>query len=159
MGDRLARGAAFRRIEDIPPAQCLLVRRPKTYYRAKRFLVAQGVLETSDGDRIHLRIATWSPRLTGNGYPILWDNGKCAIFNRPRPGTSRGLSRLDGYTLGLEQGLVAGERGTVLMVLKARSVQVSESQRARIDACDDLATLKEWAEAALTIATADDLFR
>ncbi len=56
-------------------------------------------------------------------------------------------------------GLVAGERGTVLMVLKARGLQVSESQCARIDACDDLATLKGWAEAALTAATADDLFK
>ena len=45
----------------------------------------------------------------------------------------------------------------MLMVLAARSLPVSESQRARIDACDDLATLKEWAEAALTVATADDL--
>jgi hypothetical protein len=54
---------------------------------------------------------------------------------------------------------VAGERGTVLMVLKARSPQVSETQRARIDTCDDLATLKQWAEAALTVATADDLFK
>jgi hypothetical protein len=54
---------------------------------------------------------------------------------------------------------VAGERGTVLMVLKARGLQVSDSQRARIDACDDLATLKKWAETALTAATADDLFK
>lgn len=54
---------------------------------------------------------------------------------------------------------VAGERGTVLMVLKARSLPVSESQRARIGAYDDLATLKEWAEAALTAATAEDLFK
>jgi hypothetical protein len=64
-----------------------------------------------------------------------------------------------GREEGREEGLVAGERGTVLMVLKARSLQVSESQRARIDACDDLATLKQWAEAALTVATADDLFK
>ena len=64
-----------------------------------------------------------------------------------------------GREEGREEGLVAGERGTVLMVLKARSLQVSESQRARIDACDDLATLKQWAEAALTVATADDLFQ
>ena len=66
--------------------------------------------------------------------------------------------REEGLERGLERGLVAGERGTVLMVLKARGLQVSDSQRARIDACDDLATLKEWAESALTAATADDLF-
>jgi hypothetical protein len=64
-----------------------------------------------------------------------------------------------GREEGLEQGLVAGERGTVLMVLKARNLQVSDSQRTSINACDDLATLKEWAEAALTVATVDDLFK
>ena len=65
---------------------------------------------------------------------------------------------LSYYGQGREEGLVAGERGTVLMVLKARGLAVSDAQRARIDACDELATLKEWAEAALTVATADDLF-
>jgi len=63
------------------------------------------------------------------------------------------------YGQGREEGLIAGERGTVLMVLKARGLKVSDSQRERIDACDDLTTLKEWAEAALTVATADDLFK
>jgi hypothetical protein len=74
-------------------------------------------------------------------------------------GQGREEGREEGLEAGREQGLVAGERGTVLMVLKARSLQVSDSQRARIDACDDLATLKEWAEAALTAATPDDLFK
>jgi hypothetical protein len=45
------------------------------------------------------------------------------------------------------------------MVLKARGLPVSDSQRARIDACDDLAALKAWAEAALNAATVDDLFK
>ena len=43
------------------------------------------------------------------------------------------------------------------MVLKARGLQVSDSQQARIDSCDDLATLKQWAEAALTAATAQPI--
>jgi hypothetical protein len=72
--------------------------------------------------------------------------------------TYYGQGREEGLEQGMEQGLVAGERGTVLMVLKARNLQVSDSQRARINTCDDLATLKEWAEAALTVATADELF-
>jgi hypothetical protein len=73
-------------------------------------------------------------------------------------GQGREEGREEGLEEGREEGLVAGERGTVLMVLKARGLQVSDGQRARIDACDDLATLREWAEAALTAATADDLF-
>lgn len=63
-----------------------------------------------------------------------------------------------GREEGREEGLVAGERGTVLMVLKARGLPVSDSQRSRIDACDDLAVLKAWAQAALTAAAVDDLF-
>ena len=62
------------------------------------------------------------------------------------------------YGQGREQGLVEAGRGTVLMVLKARGLQVSDGQCARIDSCDDLATLKEWADTALTASTADDLF-
>ena len=76
------------------------------------------------------------------------------------PFSKLGLSYYgQGREEGREEGLVAGERGTVLMVLKARGLQVGDSQRARIDACDDLPTLREWAEAALTAATADDLFK
>lgn len=76
------------------------------------------------------------------------------------PFSKLGLSYYgQGREEGREEGLVAGERGTVLMVLKARGLQVNDGQRTRIDACDDLATLKEWAEAALTVATADELFK
>jgi hypothetical protein len=74
-------------------------------------------------------------------------------------GQGREEGREEGREVGREEGLVAGERGTVLMVLKARGLAVSDAQRARIDACDDLAVLKAWAEAALTAATVDDLFK
>ena len=76
------------------------------------------------------------------------------------PFSKLGLSYYgQGREEGREEGLVAGERGTVLMVLKARGLPVSDSQRARVDACDDLAVLKAWAEGALTAATVDDLFK
>jgi hypothetical protein len=76
------------------------------------------------------------------------------------PFSKLGLSYYgQGREEGREEGMVAGERGTVLMVLKARGLPVTDSQRSRIDACDDLAVLKAWAEAALTAATVDDLFK
>jgi hypothetical protein len=75
------------------------------------------------------------------------------------PFSKLGLSYYgQGREEGREEGLVAGERGTVLMVLKARGLPVSDSQRSRIDACDDLAVLKAWAQAALTAEAIDDLF-
>src|ERR1700722_13316608 len=66
---------------------------------------------------------------------------------------------LSYYGQGREEGLVAGERGTVLMVLTDRGLPVTEIQQARIDSCDDLAALKPWSEAALPAATFDDLFK
>jgi hypothetical protein len=63
-----------------------------------------------------------------------------------------------GREEGREEGLIAGERGAVYMVLKARRFEVSDHQRELIDSCDDLATLKAWAEAAITAATPDDIF-
>jgi hypothetical protein len=66
---------------------------------------------------------------------------------------------LSYYGQGEEKGLIVGERGTVLMVLKARGLRVSDSQRDPVDACGDLNQLKGWAEAALTAETADEVFR
>jgi len=63
-----------------------------------------------------------------------------------------------GREEGREEGLVAGERGTVLMVLKARGLKISDSQREIIDSCTDLAMLKAWAEAALTAETTGQVF-
>jgi hypothetical protein len=64
-----------------------------------------------------------------------------------------------GEEKGLEKGLIVGERGTVLMVLKARGLRVSESQRELVNACEDLTMLRGWAETALTAETADEVFR
>jgi hypothetical protein len=56
-------------------------------------------------------------------------------------------------------GLVDGERNTVLMVLKARGLQASDSHRDQVSACADLEQLREWAETALTAKTANDVFQ
>jgi hypothetical protein len=63
-----------------------------------------------------------------------------------------------GREEGREEGLVAGERGTVLMVLKARGVRVSDHQRELLDSCADLAVLKAWAETAVTATSTDEVF-
>ena len=56
-------------------------------------------------------------------------------------------------------GEVAGERNTIRMVLKACGLTPTEEQAERVEACDDLDTLKKWAEAALTATNADDIFQ
>jgi hypothetical protein len=62
------------------------------------------------------------------------------------------------YDEGLGKGLVEGERNTVLMVLKARGLQVTDSQRDLVSTCTDFEQLKRWAEAAVTAETACDVF-
>lgn len=65
----------------------------------------------------------------------------------------------EGKAEGEVQGEVIGERHTIRMVLKARGLTLTEEQSRHIDACDDLATLKEWSEAALTAKGTGDIFR
>ena len=62
------------------------------------------------------------------------------------------------YGEGWADGLLEGERHAVLLVLKARHLEVTDSQRERIAACADLDQLKAWAEAALTATDAGELF-
>lgn len=64
----------------------------------------------------------------------------------------------EGREEGREEGLVEGERGTVRMVLKARRLELSDDQRERLDTCNDLAQLREWAELALTATTTAEVF-
>ena len=66
-----------------------------------------------------------------------------------------GQGRADGEA----RGEARGERHTIRMVLRARGLTVSEEQADRIEACDDLATLNKWADAALTATDADDIFK
>jgi hypothetical protein len=44
-------------------------------------------------------------------------------------------------------------------VLRARDLQVTDSQRDLVSACDDLEQLKQWAEAALTAERTSDVFQ
>jgi hypothetical protein len=63
------------------------------------------------------------------------------------------------FAEGKAHGRVIGERHTIRMVLKARGLMLTQGQSAQIEACDDLITLKEWSEAALTAKDADDIFK
>lgn len=69
-----------------------------------------------------------------------------------------GKGKAEGLAEGLAEGKLEGARETVRMVLKARGLQPSSDQQARVDACTDLAQLGKWADAALTASTASDVF-
>lgn len=57
------------------------------------------------------------------------------------------------------QGKAEGKAESVLRVLKARGISISEDDRTRITACTDPETLNTWLDRAGTIDTADQLFR
>jgi hypothetical protein len=113
---------------------------------------AAGILALSpeDAKKYYEHGLRMSPEIVRNALEHLM----ATKYNEPF--SKLGLSY---YGQGREEGLVAGERGTVLMVLRARGLPVSDAHRARIDACDDHAALKAWAETALTAAAVDDLFK
>jgi hypothetical protein len=59
---------------------------------------------------------------------------------------------------GKAEGELEGARNTVLMVLKARSLEPSESERHQVADCADLDQLNKWADAALEATTTEEVF-
>ena len=70
----------------------------------------------------------------------------------------QGPSYRRGLAEGLAEGEARGEARSVLAVLEARGVTVTEEQRARILGCDDLERLGLWVRRAATVADASELF-
>jgi hypothetical protein len=70
------------------------------------------------------------------------------------------------FSRGKEEGEREGTKGgrreeageDILLVLKARGLDVSEAERDRITGCTDLRRLKEWIKRAVTVERAADLF-
>jgi uncharacterized ferritin-like protein (DUF455 family) len=65
-----------------------------------------------------------------------------------------------GHQAGLEAGRVAGAlaeaRRAVSRVLSRRGLAVTAEQQAKLDTCEDLATLERWLDQAITAASADE---
>lgn len=59
---------------------------------------------------------------------------------------------------GLEAGLRANARTSVLRVLALRGLTLGETGRDRLETCDELVLLQTWLDRAVTVATADDIF-
>ncbi len=56
------------------------------------------------------------------------------------------------------EGEAKGEAKALLRVLERRALAISDSQRERILACSDMATLESWLDKAVTAASTDELF-
>jgi hypothetical protein len=54
-----------------------------------------------------------------------------------------------GHAAGHTAGHVVGQRSMLVQILTSRGVTLTVEQRRRLDACNDAATLTQWAEHAL----------
>ncbi len=62
------------------------------------------------------------------------------------------------YVRGLAQGRIAGARESVLAVLDARGLEVTESERRRVLSVSDPGELRAWLRRAATVAAVSELF-
>jgi hypothetical protein len=60
---------------------------------------------------------------------------------------------------GRAEGRAEGEAAAVLAVLETRGLALTEEQRARIRGCTEADVLDRWVRKAVTVASADELFR
>ena len=65
--------------------------------------------------------------------------------------------RQEGRVEGRVEGRLEGEARALLRMLEARGLAVTDAQRARILACDDLGVLDRWVAAVLTAGSVDEL--
>jgi hypothetical protein len=79
-----------------------------------------------------------------------------ALFERARrEGELEG--RREGELDGLRQGKVDGLREALLRLIGRTGIALSDGERARVQTCDDPATLEQWIENVLTAKTAADI--
>ncbi len=79
-----------------------------------------------------------------------------ALVARTNPVIARVEQR--GELRGAQRGSLRGRREALGVLLGARGVALSAEQAARIEACDDAATLDAWVARAATAQRADDVF-
>ena len=68
-----------------------------------------------------------------------------------------GQGKQEGFAEGLSQGEARGEAQAILTVLEARGLEVPEKVRKAVLSCTDLAQLKAWVRAAVSVPSAEAL--
>jgi predicted transposase/invertase (TIGR01784 family) len=63
-----------------------------------------------------------------------------------------------GHREGRREGNLSARRSVLLMLLEAAEIEVSPSDRAQIEGCDELATLDTWIRRARTATSREDVF-
>lgn len=66
--------------------------------------------------------------------------------------------REEGRVQGRDEGRAQGRATSIVQLLEARDVPVSDTERQRIMSCTDLDTLTHWFDRAVTATTTAELF-
>ena len=67
-------------------------------------------------------------------------------------------ARAAGVSAGRDEGALVAARALLLRTMELRRLAVTDAQRARVAACDDLAALTRWHDLAVLAAGADEVF-
>ncbi|MGH3293992.1 MAG: hypothetical protein ACRDP7_19505, partial [Trebonia sp.] len=70
-----------------------------------------------------------------------------------------GRGKKEGKKEGKQEGKAEGEAESILLVLEARGLDVTNAERERITGCTDLRQLRKWITRAVTAEKTGDLFR
>ncbi|MGW6456877.1 hypothetical protein ACWF94_13310 [Streptomyces sp. NPDC055078] len=62
------------------------------------------------------------------------------------------------WAQGYLQGYVQGRSESILLLLEARGVDITDDAREHITGCGDLDTVRRWQTRAVTATTAEDIF-
>jgi hypothetical protein len=73
-----------------------------------------------------------------------------------KTGLAEGLA--EGHKTGLAEGHKTGKIAALLAILAARRLSVTGEARARIEACEDTATLDRWIARAVAAPSIEDVF-
>ena len=71
----------------------------------------------------------------------------------------RAEGRIEGETKGRAEGQVEGKGAALLVILGARGFHVSDDVQQRIGACTDIEVLDHWIALAVSVPSADDIFK
>jgi hypothetical protein len=69
-----------------------------------------------------------------------------------------GRGKKEGRIEGRTEGKAEGKTEDILLVLTARNLDISDTERERITSCTDLKLLKKWVTRAVTVEKTSDLF-
>lgn len=90
--------------------------------------------------------------LVARRHPVIEEFGQAQKTEGYRSG------KLDGYRSGKLDGMLEGRRESLRLILAQRGLEPDARQRARIDACEDLAELDGWLRRAVAATRLDDVF-